>query len=308
MRVLLAEAGEAGDDRPMAERLFLRLPGDPLHAPETGVPRGTLRDIAVAPGLHPWLAHITVYREMLGPGQEVVERVLPDGAAHLIVHLAGVPAAPDRRRPLIGIAGATALPALLRLKGEQAGLSVRLQPGAASALFGVPAGELTDRMLPLDALWGAGETETLVEGLGEGRSDAQRVACLQRALLRRLRGHRPPGQAAQAVRLIAESDGRRSVRSVADAVGVGERRLQQLFHAEVGLSPRGWSRIARLHACLRALRTTATPRWAELALDSGYCDQSHLANEFRALCGLSPSLFLRRSISGSSKTRDGDAA
>ena len=31
----------------MAERLFLRLDGDPLYAPETSVPAGTLREFAV---------------------------------------------------------------------------------------------------------------------------------------------------------------------------------------------------------------------------------------------------------------------
>jgi AraC-like DNA-binding protein len=292
----------------MAERLYLRLPDDPPHAPQTGVPRGTLRDIPVAPGLHPWLAHITAYRETLAPGEVVVERVLPDGAAHLIVHLAEAPAAHGQARLRMGIAGATTSPTVLRLEGEQAGLSVRLQPGAVSALSGVPAGELTDRVLPLDALWGAGEAEALLERVAQGRSDAERVACLQDALQRRLGEKRPAPLVAEAVRLIAESGGRRALRSVADAIGVGERRLQQLFHAEVGLSPRGFARLARLHACLRALRSPAAPRWAELALDAGYCDQSHLANEFRALCGLSPSLFLQRAISGSSKTTAGDAA
>lgn len=47
-----------------------------------------------------------------------------------------------------------------------------------------------------------------------------------------------------------------------------ERRLQQLFHADEGLSPRSAGRLA--------------PAWAELAVEAGYHDQVHLANEFRA--------------------------
>jgi AraC-like DNA-binding protein len=72
----------------------------------------------------------------------------------------------------------------------------------------------------------------------------------------------------------------------------------------VGLSPRAWGRLARLHGCLRALRRQANPDWAEMAVDHGYYDQSHLANEFRALCGLTPTEFLGRAVSGSSKTAD----
>jgi AraC-like DNA-binding protein len=37
-------------------------------------------------------------------------------------------------------------------------------------------------------------------------------------------------------------------------------------------------------------------------VDTGYYDQSHLVNEFRSLCGLTPGMFLERAVSGSSKT------
>ena len=88
----------------------------------------------------------------------------------------------------------------------------------------------------------------------------------------------------------------------AAALDIGERRLQQLFHEHVGLSPRAWRRLARLHACLRALRVQRAPAWAELALDGGFYDQSHLVNEFRALCGITPTEFLVQRVSVSSKT------
>ena len=52
-----------------------------------------------------------------------------------------------------------------------------------------------------------------------------------------------------------------------------------------------WSRLARLHSCLRLLRGGAPPAWAAVAADSGFYDQSHLVNEFRALCGLTPTEF-----------------
>src|SRR5215475_11746592 len=44
---------------------------------------------------------------------------------------------------------------------------------------------------------------------------------------------------------------------------------------------------------VRAATQTAI-RWADLALDCGYYDQSHFINEFRSFSGLSPLEFLRR--------------
>jgi transcriptional regulator GlxA family with amidase domain len=72
----------------------------------------------------------------------------------------------------------------------------------------------------------------------------------------------------------------------------------------VGISFRAWARLSRLHACLRLIRQQPAPAWADVAADAGFYDQAHLANEFRALCGLSPTLFLQRGIAQSSKTGD----
>jgi AraC-like DNA-binding protein len=46
----------------------------------------------------------------------------------------------------------------------------------------------------------------------------------------------------------------RRLRDIAAALGVGERRLQQLCHEHVGLAPKAVSRLARPHGMLRALR------------------------------------------------------
>jgi len=209
--------------------------------------------------------------------------------------------------PSAVVVGASTAPALVCLRGRIDGVSITLRPGGAAGLLGLPAGELAGAAVSLDTLWGC-EGTRLLERMARAPDDAARMAMLHAALQRRL-GETDGGAVSQraathAARLIAASDGRRPLREVAETVGVGERRLQQLFHAHVGLSPRAWGRLARLHGCLRALRRQENPDWAEIAIDQGYYDQSHLANEFRALCGLTPTEFLGRAVSGSSKTAD----
>ena len=288
----------------MGERLFLRLDDDPLHGPESGVPAGTLRALAVNAVLRPHVSHILLYRETFAAGHEVHERVLPDGAVRLVFNLGAAPSAGDGAGLPVEAIGASAAPVVVRMRGKVEGVSVTLRPGAAAALLGLPAGEIAGNAVHLDELWHGGAAE-LLERMAEAPDDAARVAMLQAALQRRLldSGHIAVNTAAtHAARLIAESGGRRSLREVAAAVGVGERRLQQLFHAHVGLSPRAWGRLARLHGCLRALRLQPAPAWADVAVESGFYDQSHLVNEFRALCGVTPTEFMGRATSGSSKT------
>ncbi|MDM0010660.1 AraC family transcriptional regulator [Variovorax sp. J22G73] len=267
----------------MAERLFLRLDDDPLHGPESSVPAGTLRALPVGAELRGHVSHILRYRERFADGHEVRERVLPDGAVRLVFNFGDAPTADEgegQGQPVEAI-GASALPVVVRMRRQVDGISVTLRPGAAAALLGLPAGDIGGSALHLDALW-HGEGARLLERMAEAPGDAARVALLHTALQRRLDGCEPAGSAIalHAARRIAAADGRERLRDVAAAVGVGERRLQQLFHAHVGL----------------------TPAWAEVALDGGFYDQSHLVNEFRALCGVTPTEFLGRAIAGSSKT------
>lgn len=290
----------------MSERLYLRLDEDLAHGPESDTPAGTLRAFPVAAPLRRHVSNILLCRETIPPGREVLERVLPDGAVRLAFHFADVPSAGAEPAAPAGALGASATPALVRLGGKMHGLTVTLRPGAAAALLGVPAVEIADAALPLDALWG-GDAMLTLERLTEARDDVARVALLQAVLLRRLQEREGdttvPSVAAAALQLIAASDGRRPLHEVAAAVGVGERRLQQVFRTHVGLSPRAAARLARLHGLLRVLRTQPAPPWAALAVDAGFYDQSHLVNEFRAMCGLTPTEFLvRASTSGSSKT------
>lgn len=282
----------------MAERLFVRLEDDPLYAPETSVPAGTLREFAVPAPLQAQVANVVAYAETLPPGVEVQERVLPDGALRLIFDLQG-------DTPLAHVAGPSTAPVLLTLRGAIGGFSLTLRPGAALDLFGVPAHELAQRMEAWDTLVPAAQ-RSLPERLREAPDDATRSSLLL-AALQAMSGQAQDDdrrRALHAAALLREGTAGRSVRGLAATLGVGERRLQQIFRAQVGLSPRAYARLARMHACLRLLRRPAAMPWAELAVEGGFYDQSHLVNEFRALCGLTPQQFLRRSVSRSSKTPD----
>lgn len=289
----------------MTDRLFVRLEEDALYGPEADVPAGTLQAFPVAAPLCAHVAHILLYREQVPMGGYVQEHVLPDGALRLVFNFGDVPAAQGQPGHAMEAIGASAMPVRVTLHGRIHGISVTVRPGAAAALLGgMPAGELDATVAPLDALWGR-DARSLLERMQAAQSDVQRVALLQSALQARLERHRVavhPG-AAQAAALIAAAQGRMSAREVAAAVGLGERRLQQLFHAHVGLTPRTWSRLARMQSCLRALRASQeAPAWADLAAARGFYDQAHLANEFRALCGMTPTEFLHRRVSQSSKT------
>ncbi|MGV3492747.1 MAG: AraC family transcriptional regulator [Ramlibacter sp.] len=285
----------------MTERLFVRLDDDPLYAPETSVPPGTLHEFDVPADLRAWVAHVIAYEEEFAAGEEVKERVLPDGSMHLLFELQDGPV-PSR------VAGPSIRPAQLTLRGRVEGLSLRLRPGAAAALFGVSAHDLAERAVAWDALV-APRHRSLPDQLREAPRGEARLAVLAQAL-RAMRREVDRQRVASLDKAHAAAQWMRGpdrlpVHAAAARVGVSERRLQQIFQQHLGLTPGAWRRLARMHDCLRQLRRLRggpPAPWASIAADCGFSDQSHLVNEFQGLCGLTPVQFLQRVASGSSKT------
>lgn len=83
-----------------------------------------------------------------------------------------------------------------------------------------------------------------------------------------------------------------SVAALAHDVNLSERQFGRVFRELVGLSPKQFSRIARLDRVLRSSASGVVyPSLDHLAGRYGYHDASHLIHEFRALIGLSPTAY-----------------
>lgn len=84
----------------------------------------------------------------------------------------------------------------------------------------------------------------------------------------------------------------RSVRDVAQDLGVSARTLERLVLGRTGRSPMFWKNLGRVRRTALAL-AGSTPL-AELAVQYGYSDQAHMSREIRRWLGLSPRQLARR--------------
>jgi AraC-like DNA-binding protein len=208
--------------------------------------------------------------------------VLPDGSNDVIVDLSGDP------RPFV--VGAMRQAEVVPLAAHVDLLGVRFRPGGAVPFLDVPLHELTDRQVALEVLWG-GRAGALAAALAEAPTHA-RVCVLERYLLAALR---PASVVDDIVRrtvaLMQRTRGGIGIRSAAQALGVGERRLQRTFDHSVGLSPKRFSRILRFLRAVRWVGVRATSPVTRVALDAGYADQPHFIREFKRLAGVTPAQF-----------------
>ena len=84
-----------------------------------------------------------------------------------------------------------------------------------------------------------------------------------------------------------------SLESLAGAVGLSPFHFARLFKRSTGLSPHQYLLRCRVERA-RGLLMRAKASIAEVAIEVGFCDQSHLAAHFKRVYGVSPKAFLQQ--------------
>jgi AraC-like DNA-binding protein len=202
------------------------------------------------------------------------QRVVPDACVDLIwsghrLTIAG----PDTRARLVSLDPGTRI------------VGVRLRPGVAGAVLGLPATELCDEAPDAHEVLGRDAAEALLAELHAGGDPH---AILRRAV--EVRAERSPDRLVRAaITALDRPDAR--VAEVADDLGLSARQLQRRVADAVGYGPKTLARVLRFRR-LQAL-AASQPALVDLALDAGYADQAHMTAEVTRLAGLSPVRFLK---------------
>lgn len=166
-------------------------------------------------------------------------------------------------------------------------VQLRLAPGAVGPLLGVAAVDLVGRAVP------AGD----LPGVAARRLARELTGARPREITARLADLLPPpadGVRERLLRAAADALSTRAdrtpaaVRDVARELAVSERQLRNLFADGIGVSPKHYARIDRVR---HLLAHAASAPWAQLAVATGYYDQSHMTADFRTLMGVPPTAF-----------------
>ncbi|MGO1070028.1 helix-turn-helix domain-containing protein [Lysobacter sp. CA199] len=272
------------------------------------------------PELRPWIEQVWVSACPAAAPAHAREHSLPSGSMHLAIRLDGPPLrvyadASDRVGRVYSeavVGGVRASYCIKDTSSPAASVGAVLRPGAALTLFGVSAAELEGGHIDLRDLCGA-RADALYEGLAVCADPRRRRVLFERFLraqLRPVRGLDP--QIAQAVHdlqrgtpapvdaaarldaIVGDEDRNEDPRiaALARACGRSHRHFIAGFRDFAGLAPKRYARVLRFKRLLAALAATPRPQWAQLALEAGYFDQSHLIREFRQFSGVSPREYL----------------
>jgi AraC-like DNA-binding protein len=185
--------------------------------------------------------------------------------------------------------GLYARPVRVRHEGACRGVQFDLEPPALRRLFGIPAGELSERTVALEDLMGR-DAGHLAERLHDAPDARARFAILDEALLDLAGRQRaqPPPDLEHAWTLLRDSGGRIRIGELADRLGCSRRHLAKRFAEDVGVPPKTAARLIRFEQARARLGEVPLAR---LAAEHGFADQAHLTREFRALGGVPPTAF-----------------
>jgi len=229
------------------------------------------------------------------PRPFALERVLPNGAAQLIVNLKE-----DRTRTYDPDSGAVTAACGAILSGvstrygiidtaeQECVAGVCFRPGGTAPFFSIPAHLLTDSGLPLEFAWDRGRTARLREQLLAAATPPAKLDALERALLDAWRESAVDPAISFALRTFAERPLAAKIEAVADEIGLSSKRLVERFKAAVGLPPKRYCRILRFQRALSSAERGRELDWTRIAVDCGYFDQAHFIHDFRSFAGITP--------------------
>ncbi|MBX2894392.1 MAG: AraC family transcriptional regulator [Cyclobacteriaceae bacterium] len=223
------------------------------------------------------------------------KKIIPDGFPEIIFHY---------RDPYrINISGAWKQQGKNLLAGqirnffylENTGASgmvgIKFKPAVLAQLFELNMSDYTNQVIPLPRI-----TRKAFAGTIESMSDPLKPLEFAKLLDHEL-GLIVPlrnGEAQKierALDLIFECNGNIEVNELLDQLAITERQLQRLFNKYVGLPPKFYCRIIRFSRIFSLMEQNDSS-WVEMALESGYYDQSHFIRNFKAFTGEDPSAYL----------------
>ena len=229
------------------------------------------------------------------------ETIVADGCPELIIHFRSPFVEEDRcgrflTQPAAVACGQLTRPLVLHGSVDAGMIGIRFQPNGMAPFLSTSMQALTDTRVPAEAMFDG--VNQLVDEINESENDSQRLEACTRFLVRSIDFDRDQPGIRRALKEIKRTQGSISVESLATLTGKSKRSLELAFQKEVGTSPKMYCRIARFRHLYDVVSDEGPPvNWIQVALDSGFFDQSHLIRDFRRFAGVSPTSFLNTQTS-----------
>ncbi|QLC66590.1 AraC family transcriptional regulator [Flavobacterium sp. LPB0248] len=170
---------------------------------------------------------------------------------------------------------------------------VVFQPNGIHQLLGIPASEFHDSIIPVEDVFDQKIIE-LQEQLSE-ENNQTRVELLNQFFRSAIASKPSSNQLIvnHSLNFIIDKKGLFSIKQLVEYTGYTERHLERKFKECIGLNPKKFGNVVRLHYFLKLLKNKPDDiNLTGICYDAGFSDQSHLIKEFKKHTGITPTEYV----------------
>lgn len=171
---------------------------------------------------------------------------------------------------------------------------VVFQPHGLNHLTGISGDAISDAIIPSEDIFG--RQAIILQDILSSFSDSMPALNILNAFFLELSANKTvPHHSIIPVSLsqIIKSKGNTSITQLVKLTGYTERHIERTFNQCIGLTPKKFGNIVRLHYFLSLIKEKARrSQFTDLCYEAGYSDQSHLIREFKKYTGITPTTYL----------------
>ncbi|TDO83634.1 AraC-like DNA-binding protein [Flavobacterium chryseum] len=179
-------------------------------------------------------------------------------------------------------------------KDEITLIIVVFQPNGIHQLLGISANEFQDSIISIDDIFNK-KGLILHEKLSEQNNNHSRIELLN-LFFRVLIAEKPVSNQLiinSSLDFIIANKGQFSLAKLVDYTGYTERHLERKFKECIGLNPKKFGNVIRLHHFLKLIKDKSEDtNLTTICYEAGFSDQSHLIKEFKKHTGITPKEYL----------------
>lgn len=170
---------------------------------------------------------------------------------------------------------------------------VVFQPNGIHQLLGIPAHEFHDSIIPVEDVFDKKIT-ALQESLFD-QNNQIRTELLNSFFSSLIASKTTSNQFLidHSLNFIIKNKGQFSIKQLVEYTGYTERHLERKFKECIGLNPKKFGNVVRLHHFLKLLKDKPDDtNLTTICYDAGFSDQSHLIKDFKKHTGITPTEYV----------------
>lgn len=248
--------------------------------------------IQPSPGLSPYVRMYWAMESNLKPGEQHIQRIVPNGLAEIIFYQNDVPDSSLKEgflKSQTQISGQKNCHYDLIVSGKTKLFSILFNPQGISRFFNVPASELFNQTIPLRFILGK-QLNEIEDKLFEADApliQAEVIEKLLYKLLLKKDSKLLPG-ISQSLHVINHHESETEVQLLASEACLSRKQFERNFTELIGITPKQFMRVVRFQRALFLQQNNDATTLTQLGFNSGYYDQSHMISEFKMLTGFTP--------------------